>query len=330
MPALPGDTPPPSDLRFSPDGATSSVTPPAPVMPSEPAVQVHITPGGEPAHRETVAPVEQRVMPTARVADPGSDSSGERIPVASDSPPPDWLDQVCPYLLSEDGTWRSTQPDPGHRCMAQDPPGELPPMFQERFCLSDRHVRCEWFKAAQTTRAVGTTSGPVEAVATAEVRPIKPSGGGPSGPARPLVIGGALFGGFLVLLLIALIFGSGDGSDPDASPRATQAAGADTTPSPTSPGETIDPTVTPVPTEAPPLARVLIEYEVQPDELVLLIAEKFGIRRQAIFRANEGMADAKPSVESGQTILVPASGDMSRDDIAAIPGFVAFVDEAGG
>lgn len=267
-------------------------------------------------------------------SDPETDAGRLSVdPASSGSPPAEWLQQVCPYLLSEDGTWRSTQPDPGHRCMAQDPPGELPPMFQERFCLSDRHVRCEWFKAAQTTpAAVATETGAaVGSMATAEVRPATTSGGGSRGPTRPLLIGAALVGGFLVLVLIALIFGSGDGSDPDASPRATQAAGAGATapPGPT-PGPTADPTVTLAPTEAPQPARILIEYEVQPDERLVLIAEKFGIRRQAIFRANEGMEDASPSVETGQTILVPASGEMSREDIAAVEGFVAFVDAADG
>ena len=34
--------------------------------------------------------------------------------------------RICPYLLSEDGTSRSSQPDERHRCTAQDPPATLP------------------------------------------------------------------------------------------------------------------------------------------------------------------------------------------------------------
>ncbi len=34
----------------------------------------------------------------------------------------DWLASICPYLVSEDGTYRSALPDEGHRCTAQYPP----------------------------------------------------------------------------------------------------------------------------------------------------------------------------------------------------------------
>ena len=239
----------------------------------------------------------------------------------------DWLEQVCPYLLSEDGTWRSTQPDPGHRCMAQDPPGELPPMFQERFCLTDRHVRCEWFKAAQTSPPNADGSSGMEPIQSAQTAPSPRSGGGPSRPVRPILIAAAFIGGFLVLVLIALLFGSGDGStDVGASPAATASAGSDSTPRPTSATGTIVPIATPAPTAAPALPEILIQYEVQADERLIRIANRFGTRRQDIYRVNKDLDAEAPKVEVGQIVLVPVSGEMSRRDIRAVPGFVAFVD----
>jgi hypothetical protein len=54
----------------------------------------------------------------------------------------DWLASICPYLASEDGTYRSAEAHEGHRCTAQDPPATLPLAFQVRFCLTDRLTRC--------------------------------------------------------------------------------------------------------------------------------------------------------------------------------------------
>ena len=80
---------------------------------------------------------------------------------------------LCPYLLSEDGTSRSSQPDERHRCTAQDPPATLPLAFQERFCLTDRHVRCEMYKVAEDARsqALAQDSIPAEQVRKARFRP---------------------------------------------------------------------------------------------------------------------------------------------------------------
>ena len=94
-------------------------------------------------------------------------------PIEEPAQATDWLDRICPYLLSEDGTSRSSQPDERHRCTAQDPPATLPLAFQERFCLTDRHVRCEMYKVAEDARsqALAQDSIPAEQVRKARFRP---------------------------------------------------------------------------------------------------------------------------------------------------------------
>lgn len=267
---------------------------------------------------------------------------------AGETPPPgDWLERVCPYLLSEDGTWRSTQPDLGHRCMAQEPPGELPPMFQERFCLSDRHVRCEWYKDAQASRSAAPEGDGADQPEGAHLSPSARStslmlgssdggpdaaGGGSRRPPRALLIALGLVGGFVVLVLIALLLGSrgGDGaSNADGSPAATATTTAVPTTRPTrapTPEPTTSPTADPAASGEPSAADVLILYEVQPGERLEAIAAHFDIKRRRIIRANEGMADAVPQVEAGQEVFIPVPATMSTEEISSLAGFLEFVE----
>jgi hypothetical protein len=257
----------------------------------------------------------------------------------------DWLDRICPYLLSADGTYRSSQPDAGHRCTAQDPPATLPLAFQERFCLSERHVRCEMFKYAQSARsAVLDQQGiPAEQLRSARFRPsvrsvplaLGPSSGGPasssSGSRRPVILAaiGIVVLAILVLLVVLAISGTGrPGPGPDASPSSAALASA-----------TPEPTATPLPTpdaSSVPTALAtssvlagggaLIEYEVQEDEALIAIAQKFGTSRRAILLANPEIADQRPYTQPGDIIIVPVSADMDPADIEAVPGFQGFVE----
>ena len=60
---------------------------------------------------------------------------------------------ICPYLLSEDGTWRAAEPRREHRCSAVDPPAPLSTQTQRRLCLVDSHRLCAAFRDAQDRRA---------------------------------------------------------------------------------------------------------------------------------------------------------------------------------
>jgi LysM repeat protein len=250
----------------------------------------------------------------------------------------DWLDSICPYLVSDDGAYRSAQPDGSHRCAAQEPSATLPMAFQERFCLTSRHVRCEMYKYAQQTNPAGGI--PADqlhgAGAAATVRSVAVASSN-SGPRRPAFVAAAAIGGVvIVVFVLALLLGSCSGEPAGVTPgeSASPAVGAsaEPTPEPTpqpTPGPTPEPTPEPDPdrtdapeaTPAPEADEREVLYEVQVDEKLLRIAEAFGVSRRRIIRANEGMADKQPYVAPGQVIVVPVPASMSIEELEAIPGY---------
>jgi LysM repeat protein len=276
---------------------------------------------------------------TSRPAEP------ETVALPDVHPEPDWMDRVCPYLLSEDGTYRSSQPDASHRCMAQDPPGLLPTAFQERFCLTERHVRCEMYKVAQSARAaaLGDEGVPVDQIRRPRFRPSVrsvPLALGPSTGAtgdadtasrRPVIlaaIGIAVVA--IVIFLLVLVLGGGTGGGTGASPSPSAVA----TREPASPAPaTATPSVaasaglaSPAASSDPLAGLVMAEYQVQEGEALLAIAERFGVTRRQILLANPGMAESKPYTEAGQVIVVPVSSEVSELLLAPSPppGFEGF------
>jgi hypothetical protein len=298
-------------------------------------------PGSQPAEEPDASTLE--AAPGIAQPAPGS---VPQVPAADEA---DWLDRICPYLLSEDGTYRSTQPDPGHRCTAQDPPGTLPLAFQERFCLTERHDRCEMYKYAQTTRssALEEEGIPAAQVSGARFRPavrsvplaLGPADGQAGGGAsrRPIVLIAIAIAALVILaFVLAILFGSGSddqgpGALDDASPSAQAIPAATATPEPT-PEPTAVPEQTPEPggsaaaTEAPAVATIPVSYEVQEGEALLAIAEKFGVSRRRILRANEGMEERSPYVEAGDVIIVPAASSLTIEELEAIPGFLGLTE----
>jgi hypothetical protein len=280
------------------------------------------------------------------------DALGGPVAAVAATVEPDWLDRICPYLLSEDGTYRSAEPDPGHRCTAQDPPGTLPLAFQERFCLTERHVRCEMYKDAQSARsaALQREGIPAEQLQSARFRPsvrsvplaVGPArgGGAGNGPSRQtaILIAGGIALAAIVIFIVALALGGsgGPGVGPDDSPSPAAAsspspaptAQATATPRPTPEG-TAGPSPGPAgsPVSQPPAGGArLIEYEVQEGEALVRIADTFGVNRRAIIRANEGMAERRPYTQPGDIIIVPVSRAMAAADIEAAPGFVRYIE----
>ena len=83
--------------------------------------------------------------------------------------------EICPYLTSSSGAWRSAAPHRDHRCRAVDPPGHLTHDKQRRLCLSVEHGSCPAFWAARAHRAAVLAPGAdpsVVAAADAARRPI--------------------------------------------------------------------------------------------------------------------------------------------------------------
>jgi hypothetical protein len=254
----------------------------------------------------------------------------------------DWLDRICPYLLSEDGTYRSTQPDEGHRCTAQDPPETLPIAFQERFCLTDRHDRCEMFKYAQSARAAALEDGgvPTEQVQGARFKPSVrsvPVAMGASGndadaarSRRNIILVAAGFGAAVLSILVVILLSGGGGGggaapgltaspDPAATAAATTGATARATPA-TSPAANATSGAEATPSAGD--AEQLIQYEVQEGEALQAIAATFGTTRRRIIRTNDGMAEKTPYTQTGDIILVPVAAAMTIEELEALPGYL--------
>jgi hypothetical protein len=270
-------------------------------------------------------------------------------PVEEPAQATDWLDRICPYLVSEDGGSRSSQPDERHRCTAQDPPATLPLAFQERFCLTERHVRCEMYKVAEDARSqtFAEDSIPAEQVRSARFRPLvrsrpvalEPSASvpadppAPAGPNRQILVALAGAGAFaLVLLVIAVLLGGGGGPGlpadavtppPGGGLAATAAPTRTVSPEPSIEGGALG-TDAPVGSGAP----ILIRYEVQPDERLQKISETFGTSIRAITRANPDFGEDGNArdARTGDVLIVPVSPEMTEQAIMDVPGFLEFVE----
>ena len=295
------------------DGAATDLPPVAP--------KTTVTPGAESAGATgEEAPAMGVVRPSAKTG---------AAPVVQG----DWLASVCPYLTSEDGTYRSATPAEGHRCTAQEPAATLPLAFQERFCLTDRHPRCEMYKFAQETNANG-------GIPAADVPPTDPptpttrfaGGGGADGRGRPLIATLAGIGGLIVVVVLVVVFmgscGSGDGggtTDPDLVPdeQATEAPADTPEPTPTpAPEVTSEPEDTP---DAGTAETIWILYEIQPDEALLRVSETFGITRNRIRRENPELEEVSNAEMPGMIIELPIVGEMTLAEAEALPGFVGLV-----
>lgn len=334
-----------------PRSTTSWTAPPARTSSPESAGSAPTEPtgagsAGSPGPDDAPAPPGEQPAPAADAGErpageePGTAAGGAR-PAASAVAPVvqgDWLASVCPYLTSEDGSYRSATADEGHRCVAVDPPATLPLAFQERFCLTDRHPRCEMYKYAQEVGQDGGIPVPATQLQAAATRPVQAtSASGRGSSSRPAIIAAAGVGGIAILvLLLVLVMGScagGDsGTDGAASsePATTEEPQPEPTPEP-------EPQATPEPEpEATPEAEpdatadpdadtatqgLTILYEIQEGEALLRVAETFGVTRRRILRANPGLEEVAPADLPGETIEIPLPAGSLLEELEALPGY---------
>jgi LysM repeat protein len=204
------------------------------------------------------------------------------------------------------------------------------------------------FKYAQATRSAALEEEgiPAAQVSRARFRPsvrsvplaLGPAEGEAGGVSshRPIVFIAVAIAALVILaFVLATLFGGGgddpgqgpvDGASP--SPQATMVA--TDPPQPTSeptpqPEGTLDPDSSPLASAVPAQATIPVNYEVQEGEALLAIADKFGVSRRRILRANEGM-DEPPYVEAGDIIIVPAAASLTIEELETIPGFLGLAE----
>jgi LysM repeat protein len=231
--------------------------------------------------------------------------------------------EVCPYLRSAGGSWRSASPHRDHRCGAVDPPATLTTDKQRRLCLSAEHGSCPAFRAARASRAAMLAPGiDPAAVAAADSarRPIArtmplilehprlsaPAARWPFDRAMSQVALVAL----MVVAFVAVGFArlAGPGAAAVVSPSPSPSATATPTPRPT-----VRPTPSPSPSASPsgsaspsvaasPEPSFRTTYTVKSGDTLIGIAGVYGTTVQAIKDLN-GLTSN--DLKIGQKLKIP-------------------------
>jgi hypothetical protein len=92
------------------------------------------------------------------IADPAPSSQPPRADRDRSPDAPAALHDLCPFLVAQDGSWRSARASRAHRCAALGADVPLPEEKQQRLCLAAAHRTCATFGVA-----VASTLGPASA-----------------------------------------------------------------------------------------------------------------------------------------------------------------------
>jgi LysM repeat protein len=240
--------------------------------------------------------------------------------------------EVCPYLRTEAGSWRSAYAAREHQCGAVEPAAQLTIAKQRSLCLLPAHAACATFVAAGD----GTAEAPADAPGrdAAALWPatrstpllLEPVRGllAPLTTATPRTGGQAMLVGLMVLAFVVLAIArtstpdASGGSTPGASaslqaavasssagvsasatPRPTPSPSATTTPSPS---PTSPPTASPTtaPTATPSSTR---RYTVKAGDTLSGIAARFNTTVKALAAANN-IVDPR-LIRIGQVLVIP-------------------------
>jgi LysM repeat protein len=269
---------------------------------------------------------------TVPVEEPPESGRAPDLPDATETLARPAIEEICPYLLSSSGTWRSATANRAHRCGAVQPPGLLTTDKQRRLCLTTDHGSCGAFRAARASRAALLAPGldpAVVAAADAARRPVartaavilehprlsSPVARWPLDRALSQLGLAALIVVAFVAVALARLSGPADTSTPGpSSPSPSIAASASPTPRPT-PRPTPSPSASDSPSNAPsaspsasappaaagPTFRTT--YRVQKGDTLNGIAQKFRTTAAAIMSLN-GIKDTR-SLKIGQILKIP-------------------------
>jgi hypothetical protein len=246
----------------------------------------------------------------------------------------------CPYLVADDGGWRSIHATRDHRCGATKPAAPLAISKQRDLCLTPAHHECATFIAARDLeRATGlgarrgddegfwpSTRGTVLALEPARSRlGVLPGSSGRAGGQAMLV--GLMVLAFLVLVIARTSPPSTSGTPASADPAVAGASGspgvdasgsaspipsATPTPTPTLgvvPSGSPSPAATPAPTavaSARPGASASpsgsTRYRVRAGDTLSSIAARFDVSVKRL-KALNGLTDNV--IRVGQVLIIP-------------------------
>lgn len=247
------------------------------------------------------------------------------------------LPNLCPYLATSEGTWRSARAVREHHCMAVSPPVPLAAEKQRRLCLVDAHVGCATYGAAIAARSDPPQRHAGHVRPIARMTPVILDHGRfdirmpalRTDRASQGVLVGLLGVAFTAILLArpADPAGAGpivvDGSSiPTGAATPSDGAGAGPTDPPTpaptdSPTPSDDPTATPAPTASTdpepdaspgPVASAQPAtsgetYRVKGGDTLTAIAARFGTTAQVLARLNDLTDPSRLKV--GQVLILP-------------------------
>jgi LysM repeat protein len=230
-------------------------------------------------------------------------------------------DQTCPYLgLETDRATHFAYPSTAQRCHAGSRPVSIDHAKQARDCLTAEHVSCSRYHPPNGVPLQGGRLREAVAATTLErVRPV--TDGGAAKPAhrfprvrriaRALLVAAVIIGAGVVGVLVgsrvaAMVATNTSGTpSPVVSGGALESAVASATaptatPSP-SPSTTPEPSATPTDSLAP--APTPIIYIVKRDDILMNIAQTYGVTVAALAKAN-GIEDPNIIVV-GQRLVIP-------------------------
>lgn len=259
-----------------------------------------------------------------RLPDPHAGAPNPEAPGAPSLP------DLCPYLATVDGNWRSATAVRDHRCMAVSPPVPLAAEKQRRLCLVDRHVDCATYGAAVAAHATARPSLPSRPIARMtpvildhgrfDVRLPAFRADRPTGQAALVAVLAVAF----VAILLSRPSGApespaGSGADASATPVAsglpTEVAVASPTVTASAAPPTDEPaseppaTSTPTASEAPPSpassepATSGATYRVKSGDTLSAIAARFNTTTRVLIRLN-GITDPS-KLKIGQILKLP-------------------------
>jgi LysM repeat protein len=242
------------------------------------------------------------------------------------SEPASELPDLCPYLATADGSWRSSSPVREHRCVATTPPVPLAPDKQRRLCLAAAHTGCATYAAAEAARPAFALAVTPRGRVVARTTPIvlDQTRFDLRIPAlrSDRVSGQGLLVGLLALAFAAILIARPSGGDGAANsgsqttPRPSVAAVASSTPRP-SPKPSGAPVVTarpvgsaaPPPSQSsnpPPSAQPATSggtYKVKSGDTLSAIAARFGTSVKVLANLNHISDPSK--IHVGQGLKLP-------------------------